>query len=138
MSETQAEVAVQSMSKWFEAELKNFQSSIHQRLSEITGPGSIQGSGKTVRKGRVSVGGTTTEVAGPKVYKRNMACRAPGCTNISKGPRYSFFCEEHVTLPDDVKSFIKQGLSVKDAERAASSVTKGKKTTIPKGKKLVH
>jgi len=28
-----------------------------------------------------------------------MRCRYPGCKNRSKGPRFRFFCEEHLKLP---------------------------------------
>lgn len=28
--------------------------------------------------------------------KLDMACRAPGCKNRSKGPRYHFLCDEHL------------------------------------------
>jgi len=31
--------------------------------------------------------------------KRDMRCRYPGCKNRSKGPRFRFFCEEHLKLP---------------------------------------
>jgi len=31
--------------------------------------------------------------------KRDMHCRYPGCKNRSKGPRFRFFCEEHLKLP---------------------------------------
>jgi hypothetical protein len=31
--------------------------------------------------------------------KRDMSCRYPGCKNRSKGPRFRFFCEEHLKLP---------------------------------------
>jgi len=31
--------------------------------------------------------------------KRDMRCRFPGCKNRSKGPRFRFFCEEHLKLP---------------------------------------
>jgi len=30
--------------------------------------------------------------------KRDMRCRYPGCKNRSKGPRFRFFCEEHLKL----------------------------------------
>jgi hypothetical protein len=30
---------------------------------------------------------------------RDMRCRNPGCKNKSKGPRFRFFCEEHLKLP---------------------------------------
>ncbi len=30
---------------------------------------------------------------------RDMRCRYPGCKNRSKGPRFRFFCEEHLKLP---------------------------------------
>src|SRR4051812_23456390 len=31
--------------------------------------------------------------------KRDMSCRFPGCKNKSKGPRFRFFCEQHLKLP---------------------------------------
>ena len=31
--------------------------------------------------------------------KLDMRCRYPGCKNRSKGPRFRFFCEEHLKLP---------------------------------------
>ena len=31
--------------------------------------------------------------------KRDMHCRYPGCKNRSKGPRFRFFCVEHLKLP---------------------------------------
>jgi hypothetical protein len=30
---------------------------------------------------------------------RDMRCRYLGCKNTSKGPRFRFFCEEHLKLP---------------------------------------
>jgi hypothetical protein len=35
----------------------------------------------------------------PKGRKLDMHCRYPGCKNRSKGPRFSFLCEEHLKLP---------------------------------------
>jgi hypothetical protein len=35
----------------------------------------------------------------PSGIKRDMRCRYPGCKNRSKGPRFRFFCEEHLKLP---------------------------------------
>lgn len=32
----------------------------------------------------------------PKVYKRDMRCRAPRCFRRSKGPRFHFLCEKHL------------------------------------------
>ena len=34
-----------------------------------------------------------------KGRKLDMRCRYPGCKNKSKGPRFSFLCEEHLKLP---------------------------------------
>ena len=31
--------------------------------------------------------------------KRDMHCRYPVCKNRSRGPRFRFFCEEHLKLP---------------------------------------
>ena len=31
--------------------------------------------------------------------KRDTRCRYPGCKNRSKGPRFRFFCDEHLKLP---------------------------------------
>lgn len=32
--------------------------------------------------------------------KRNMKCRVPGCRAKSKGPRFHFMCQKHLTLPE--------------------------------------
>jgi hypothetical protein len=34
-----------------------------------------------------------------KGRKLDMRCRHPGCKNTSKGPRFSFLCEQHLKLP---------------------------------------
>ena len=45
--------------------------------------------------------GLLRDGAGSKLrgLKRDMRCRYPGCKNRSKGPRFRFFCEEHLKLP---------------------------------------
>jgi hypothetical protein len=43
--------------------------------------------------------GAARRVGAPRGIKRDMRCRYPGCKNRSKGPRFRFFCEEHLKLP---------------------------------------
>jgi hypothetical protein len=43
--------------------------------------------------------GAVARRGGPRGVKRDMSCRYPGCKNRSKGPRFRFFCEEHLKLP---------------------------------------
>ncbi|MFH0901736.1 MAG: hypothetical protein V2A73_13995 [Pseudomonadota bacterium] len=31
--------------------------------------------------------------------RRSMTCIAPGCKNVSKGPRFHYLCEEHAGVP---------------------------------------
>ena len=33
--------------------------------------------------------------AGRRAPKRLVACMAPGCKNLSKGPRFHYLCDEH-------------------------------------------
>ena len=40
---------------------------------------------------------------GERGRKRDMRCRYPGCKNRSKGPRFRFFCEKHIKLPEKEK-----------------------------------
>jgi hypothetical protein len=47
--------------------------------------------GRTTTNGRRS-----SKLAGRKL---DMRCRYPGCKNKSKGPRFSFLCEQHLKLP---------------------------------------
>ncbi len=42
--------------------------------------------------------GTAHRAGAPRGVKRDMRCRYPGCKNRSKGPRFRFFCEEHLKL----------------------------------------
>jgi hypothetical protein len=48
----------------------------------------------------VGRGGAAVQRRGARAgIKRDMRCRYPGCKNRSKGPRFRFFCEEHLKLP---------------------------------------
>jgi hypothetical protein len=51
----------------------------------------------------------------------DMACRAPGCKNRSKGPRFSFRCEEHLKAP---KSAARATAAKPEVAKAAAVVAK--------------
>jgi hypothetical protein len=54
---------------------------------------------------------------GKKGYTRDMRCRIHGCMNRSKGPRFGYFCEKHVTLSKAEKK--KAALEYKQHRNAA-------------------
>jgi hypothetical protein len=35
----------------------------------------------------------------PKAKPRDLSCIAPGCKNVSKGPRFHYLCEKHMDAP---------------------------------------
>lgn len=35
----------------------------------------------------------------PKAKPRDLGCIAPGCKNVSKGPRFHYLCEKHMDAP---------------------------------------
>src|SRR5690349_8994421 len=49
------------------------------------------GEGRTVATRRLG--------AGRPKKKRILQCIAPGCTNQSKGPRFHYLCDKHMTAP---------------------------------------
>ncbi len=59
--------------------------------------------------------------AGGGSITRDMACRAPGCGERSKGPRYGYLCEKHVSAPaKDRKAWSKAWAAKKAGKPAAS------------------
>jgi hypothetical protein len=58
------------------------------RLSTQVGQSRRNGIGQEARR--------PSKLAGRKL---DMRCRHPGCRSRSKGPRFSFLCEEHLKVP---------------------------------------
>lgn len=54
--------------------------------------------------------------------KRQLSCPYPGCNKPGKGPRFSWFCEEHRTLPKEERD------RIRSEKHAAVPTAKGKKT----------
>ena len=53
-------------------------------------------------------------------------CRVPGCGQVSKGPRFDFFCAEHRTMSKSAKEAVKRGEPLPE-----------KKTVVKKAKVVV-
>src|SRR5262245_47987373 len=65
--------------------------------------------------GRGRLGGFTLR---PKAKPRDLSCIAPGCKNVSKGPRFHYLCEKHMDAP---KRQYEQWRKTKMQERSQTS-----------------
>lgn len=111
--------------------LRGLDRAIHKTVAAAVKGASVGKPAKARRKYRKTkkVKAKATKTRGRKRgYKMPKTCRVPGCKEKNKGPRFAFFCEEHVSLPKAMKEKIKAGEPI-------PRIVKSKKAKVVKAEK---
>src|SRR3954466_1204148 len=77
-----------------------FATALSEAIARIPG---LAGRGKPGRPAKAAADGRRGPRPGRKL---DMSCRVEGCKNRSRGPRFSFLCEEHSKLPAKEKKAV--------------------------------